>query len=362
MIYFGVIFVLIVCNLILYPINNNNKKKIYLFISFMILSLISALRSKNVGVDTSLFYKGFEEIILLKFSELDIMRYEYGFMLLCKFLSYITHNPQILIIVTSIFINYAVVKFIYLNSKNVSYSIYIYILLNHYFLYMNVMRQAIAIAIILLALEDLKQNNIKKFVVWVLVATMFHYSAILCISFIFIKQIQYKKKYNLALIILSIFITINIQYIFLLMAKIIPQLAPYVGSEFDTSNYFGALFNFLVSVAILIFGIFCNKQYDEEVAIYKNSNDCLSFIYKLIICYVICSLLEMQIGIFNRITPYFSIFAIIWIPNNLIKILKSKTRLCFNVFVFMFLFMYFFIIAYYRPYWYGCIPYTFFIE
>lgn len=58
---------------------------------------------------------------------------------------------------------------------------------------MNQIRQALAIVIIIYALFFLLNNNKKKYILYICIATLFHYSSIICLPFIAI----YKKKFSL---------------------------------------------------------------------------------------------------------------------------------------------------------------------
>ena len=325
-------------------------KKIYLIVSFILLAGIAALRTKNVGIDTLQFHDAYLRIGYLDWTELTTERYEIGFSVLCKLLNYITANPQILISFTAIFINFSVVRFIYKNSNDVVFSILLYILLNFYFSYMNIMRQAMAIAILLFAFDAMKNGRKIKYFLLVGLATTFHGSAILGLAYIILPKFKYKQKYNKFLIPILLIIFLFGKQIFLAFSELSPRLAGYVGSEYDTENYFGALLNFLLTFAIWWFGNDAlkkkeNKEVNEEVLLYN----------KIIIISVITTLLTIRVGIFNRFTPYFSIFEIIWIPNVL-KLMKNNRQL-FKLFFIIVLLSYWIIIMVFRPEWYGAVPY-----
>ena len=196
-IYIIVMFLILSIGLF-FNVNKSYKLgKYYLIFIFSILTLLSALRNISVGVDTSQYYEAYKLIGTIEWNELDKLRYEIGFSLLCKVLNYISSNPQLLLIVTSIFINSSVGLFIYRNSNNVVLSSFIFITYNLYFNYMNIMRQAIAIAIVLFAYEYLKNKKIIKYSILVLIASLFHTSSIICLLFIIFSKVKYDKKINI---------------------------------------------------------------------------------------------------------------------------------------------------------------------
>ena len=325
-------------------------KKIYLFVSFILLGGIAAIRTENVGVDTLQFHDAYLRIGNLNWLELSTERYEMGFSILCRILNYISENPQLLISVTAIFINFSVIRFIYKYSKDVVFSILLYILLNFYFSYMNIMRQALAIAILLWAFDAIKNNKKIRYFILVVLATLFHGSAILGLAYIILLKFKYKQKYNKFVIPILGIIFLFGKEIFLLFSEISPRLAGYVGSEYDTENYFGALLDFLLTFIIWWFGNNVlnkkkNDDIDEDLILYN----------KLMIINVITTLLTIRVGIFNRFTPYFSVFQIIWIPN-ILKIMKKNAQL-FKLLFTIVLVMYWLIIMIFRPEWYGVVPY-----
>jgi hypothetical protein len=86
---------------LLFDIDKNYKiKQIYLFIFFGVIAIISSLRAYTIGVDTAQFYNAYKLISYTDWDYLDLFRYEYGFTVLCKILSYISKDPQMLLIFT----------------------------------------------------------------------------------------------------------------------------------------------------------------------------------------------------------------------------------------------------------------------
>ena len=110
---------------------NEKKKKMYLFITFGIMTLISSLRDENVGIDLGEIYKPiFYEISKHNWSELGRINIEFGYAVFNKILLIFTKNFQIYTLITSIFINYTYARFIYKNSKDVAISTSLYLLLD----------------------------------------------------------------------------------------------------------------------------------------------------------------------------------------------------------------------------------------
>lgn len=355
LIYLLSVFFIIFIGLI-FNYKNRKQKKIYLIISFFILITIACIRDNNVGVDTEQYVRNYKVISSLDFSELSSLRYELGFSYLCKILSNFSENPQILIIVTSIFINISVLRFIYKNSDNVLLSTILYVIMNFYFSYMNIMRQAIAVSIILWAYEYLKKRRYIPFIILVILATMFHFSAILAIIFIVLKELKFNKKFIYIMLILSLLSFCFGRQFFIFLCKLSPRLNDYLAGEFSGSNYFGALIEAIIYIIIFFVGIFIIKKEDEEIFMDKSNKENLLIGIVGLTCILL--VLVMKVSIFNRFSPYFSIFTIIWIPNILSKIKRRENRMLMTITILLLLITYFIVIMLFRPEWYGTVPYS----
>lgn len=338
--------------------NKTKNKKIYLFFVFTVLSLIAGLRSENVGIDTKQFTTAFDYISLNPISKISTYRYEYGFSFLCWILGKIFSSHQALIFFTSIFINFSILKFIYKNSENVYLSTLLYIFGNFYFDYMNVMRQAIAIAIILLGFEKLKENKNAIFAVYVFVASMFHSSAIITLILILVKKLRFNKKTIFIVLIFSLVSAIYGRNFFVLLSSFSERLAGYIGSEYDVTNFFGALINAIIYICSLIFGVFIISKNNKEILYEKkNINNTILGIISLA---VIFSFLIMRVNIFNRFSFYFTIFNIIWLPNTISFLNNAKDRLLVNTLIYSLFLTFFITVSLNRPEWTGAIPYRFY--
>lgn len=357
LIYILQLIVIIISGYFIKPFKDEKRRKIFLFVVFIVLSCVSCLRNYTVGYDTKQYIIAFNKASTLSFSTFSNLRYEYGFTFLLWFLNKITINPQILLIVTSLFINYSVLKFIEKNSNSPLLSVLFFILMNYYFFYTSAMRQAIAISIILLGYERLKNGQNLKFVIFVLMATLFHQSALLALLFLLLKRIKYNRMFIFALFFVYTLGFVFGKDIFMLIAKFSPRLLEYSDSKFFVENYFGALIQFLLNFTLFMIGYIIMLKNDKKILYDKKNN--LNNILGILALANLFMLLTVKVGIFNRFSPFFSIFIIIWLPNMLMKIKKAKNRMLLYVCCFVLLFSYWIIVGIYRPEWYGMIPYEF---
>jgi len=315
-IYIYILIIMVIVNLL--KLKPDSKKKISRCI-FIILVIVSAIRQNTVGKDTLQFWNFFRQIEIYNESIFSI-RTEIGFNLLCKILTYITSEPQILLIATSIFINCMVYRFIEKNSKDTLFSTLLYFTLNHYFSSMNLMRQWIAIAFILLGYEYLKDNKYFKYSFFVLIACLFHMSAVLMFILIPIKKYNKNKNIIMVTITVSILAFILTPVLFNIVVNF-SDYEKYLESDYIGSSYISAGMYTLTNFLFFIFGfIIPNKEKLKEKFDLDSIHKMNSWIIAIA---TIISVMSIRITIFNRLFLYFNFFNIIWIPNSL-EILESK--------------------------------------
>ena len=127
---------------------------------------------------------------------------EPGFYLISWLNLIIFDSPYVLIFLIALFSIFVKANFIR------KYSPYIFISLFYYYSFdfhnseMGQIRNSLAISILLLSIKYIKQKKFKKFILVVLVATSFHYSAIIFLIAYMVNYINFNKK---RLIYLTIF-------------------------------------------------------------------------------------------------------------------------------------------------------------
>ena len=338
---------------------SKNTDKVFLIMAFIPIVAISCFRSRNVGIDTKQFTTAFSIISKMYPSSFSSLRYESGFIWCCWILSKFIKNSQILIIISSLFINCSVMHFIKKNSNDVYLSSLLYILANFYFSYMNIMREAIAIAILLLSYNFLQNKKYIKYSLSVLFSSFFHFSAILSLLNIVLRKIKLKKKSIIIIFIITLVAFLYGKQFFDFLCRYSPRLARYNNTAFSETNYFGSFIEFLVYLISFVFGSIILFKYSRNS--FNDKDDKINTIFMIMGTAVIFYSLVMKVILFNRFTSYFSIFLIIWLPNCIEKISDAKARLICKVLVILLFSLYWIILMKYRPEWYGVIPYEFFI-
>lgn len=249
--YIGILAFNIFLYAILYKVKNG--KKIYLATIFTILFFISALRSRQIGADYSVYINVFEKI------DKYINNYpmEKGYLYLNYFISLFTKNYVIFSILINIIIFTSLYKYIKDNIDKEYFIWIVFVFIANPYLYIqstfNVLRQTIAIMIILYGIKQLNDKKYFRYIIYVIIAAQIHTISYLFILLIFLKLINWNERKFFILLIISIFINffgkngILIRYISNLLGY--SRYLGYKNTLFDFQLYI--FFIFIVVVFLL---------------------------------------------------------------------------------------------------------------
>lgn len=181
-VYIVLIFLTLVLNLF-----RRNTLFVSIFLGVLMI-FIAATKALTVGSDTYNYYVAFVNVeslyYLRTFAGTQILWYYFN-LICCEYLNYDIFQ----------FVCYSIIiyGFFYSFQKESAYplfSILVFILMYFYFSSFNVMRQYIAISIVLLAYIQLLAKKYVEFLLLVLLASGFHFSALLALFSWFIYKIR----------------------------------------------------------------------------------------------------------------------------------------------------------------------------
>lgn len=335
MLVYALLFIFILIISLFMPKKTDKQKILYLFLSFGSMIIVAGLRKYTIGIDlVELYAPKYIQICHTTFSNLQFVHMEYGYVLFNKLLSLISTDVQLLIFTTSLIIYGSYGYFIYKNSKNVAFSTVLFILVSLFFMSMNIIRQELAVAFLLIGYEFLKKKKNLVFYIFAFVATLFHQSSI--IAFLF--PIFYRTKFKKSYFVVGIFVA---GIAFVLSTPLIngfTNLISMLGlnnnkdyTMYLTSEAFGvpvinlnSISGLLLSIAyfVLCYYYFCILR--DENKCDKNENYSLFMIF----FYSLFSILSFKMVIIARFQYYFSPFILCAIPNA-IKTSKYKSNIVF---------------------------------
>lgn len=347
--YFNLIIISI--NIVLYfiimssrRISVKKKNNLFLVISFFIIGFLMATRTYSTGTDTEMYVRVFNRFSQLKWESSIIGNYyEPLYIVLNILLSYISNNPRILIVATSVFISFSFYIFIRNNSKDSLISVIMFICLLFIYGAMNTIRQYIAMSIILLGFSFVKKKKILPYIITVIIAYLFHSSALVGI----IIYPMYNMKYSHTRVIL-IFATALLANIF--VSGLINNIYNIIGRTNYYSYRVGQenianLIYMIVYFAMYIFSLFEMKKS-------KKTNMHSGFYLYTFVMSSAFSLIAMNLNVLARATTYFNIFSIVCLPNVISEnIHTEKNRVLVNLIIIMIFVLYSSIIIKFRPEW-----------
>lgn len=338
----------------LFCLKNNNK--IFLFITFLELFFVSGCRNWNIGNDTISYVHTF----IASFSQIDLSysHMEKGYLLFNKILSLFTDNPQAILIVTSFFISVVTMCFIYKYSKFIFFSALLFIIL-HFSGTLNVVRQYVALMIILLGFTFVIKRNFVWFLLCCLFATTFHYSAILGLVLYFIYPLNIKIKNIIFILIIMVLIFVFIVPVLDRVMVITGRYNSYLGNILmGEETKIATVVKILIEVFIFLFCFisyfFVYNRKDEQV-IFIIRPQFLLIASLLALC---IHFISIRGTVLERTAIYFSFFNIIAIPS-FVNCYPKSIKLILSLFIIGLFVLYKSIVFVYRPEWNHVLPFEF---
>lgn len=319
---------------LVYQIGSSEQNRLFLVMCLGYLTVLACFRGMNVGNDTRSYYNLFLFYTTGQGTVRDIssagLRWmsniEIGYRLLNKYFGAICHNYQVFISFIAIISYWVLGRFIRKYSSNAALSA-ILVFLMFYSSYMNLLRQMIALSIVLLAFDALNKNKNSCFIISVLAATiLFHRSAIICLLLLPMSRGKCSKKF--------VYISIAITALIVSLGQI-----PAVISAFNiTTSYTeisagsGVVFSIIKNFAVLMFSWYLtntrftntsNRRSDSELNP-EIADNLISWIPLICLLISVCAL---GMPIATRFELYFNIFLIVLIP----RMITTSTRMPSNI-------------------------------
>lgn len=289
---------------------NNKKYSLYYFsiISFILIA-ISGLRSNAVGTDTSMYERLFNYGNSLPLKE-DITTtiMEHGYVVFEHIIGSIFHNYQWFLIITAVVTIIPVTVLIYKYSEKPWMSYFLFITFGYFPFFMDAVRQAIAIAIILIAFIFVKKKKLISFLICIGLGCTFHITAIIFLPVYWINKLKLNRKSIIGAMVCIVSGFIFKQPLFQFLNKYARQ--SYVFRDAGGQR----MYVFMLLSTILGF------LYYKDI-IKQNENNKI-FLYMIIVSAVIWPIMSFNPAL-ARLYFYYSIFIIIYVPN-LIESIKNN--------------------------------------
>lgn len=225
MIYLITLFVCIFC-LIYFDVLDKSRNRKIAFNGLLIWFIaISALQYK-VGTDVEAYMAWYKCLSVNNFSLKSLIsdnkQLQPGWMALGYLCRFVTEDYVLLKLSQAIFVNIAIFSFFKRETKYVFVSIFLYGLMSYFVINFNLMRQSIALGFALYGFTYMRLKDYKKYYLFILLAYLFHNSALILIPLPLLTLINYTRRSTTIvvcafIVLLSSFYFLNIEKLFFSM-------------------------------------------------------------------------------------------------------------------------------------------------
>lgn len=367
----------------LYRANSSNRRrKIYLIVTFGVLILVAGLRDPSVGTDLAGHYaKRYNMIGSYSWSQIPTFSatigYEIGYCYFTRFLHFFSSDVQFFVFATSFLMCAAFGYFIYKESTDVVLSAELMLFNCFYYRFMTMMRQGLAISIILVAYTLLNGSERKlkdyiKFALLILLASTFHSSAILCMLMILFDRLKFTKKqiiFGVGAMVAFYLFYMNFYTVALNFFGTGNNYERYLTSATEGVGNINmqTIYNFLLAFVPFLLGYYVLVwEKKKEKHLFKDDKNmyCLkkneSFLLYMVLIASTFNLLVFRMNILNRFSLYFTPFVLILCPYAISSMkLKSNKPIVRACIYFMFGIYFVWLTITKAAEFYGVVPYRF---
>lgn len=329
--------------------------------------LLIGLRASTIGNDTQNYITIFHEVNRYNSFFTYLKGYEYGYVLLMRFIGLFTQNAQVaLLIVAAIgVIPYMLIISEY--SVTPWYSFALFFLNDIFFSQMNIVRQGIALGILLLAYPLLSRRKYIGYGICFLLAFLFHTTAIVVVLLMLLSRVRFSIRNAGGVLCCFLMAFIAWKPLLWIAGRLFPLYTRYFsGSYFNGSGWLASLFNLGITVLLLCCMIYLyDKAIPRETLLTEvdgNERDSENIFAWSLVLMLGMQVLAIRANILDRIASYFSVYLLLLLPCFTKKISNRKYRIAFQIFVLLLFLAKFLIVKAVRPEWNRVLPYYFFFQ
>ncbi|WP_031425085.1 EpsG family protein [Flavimarina sp. Hel_I_48] len=335
MLYTAIFILLIICTL-RFDFSQQPKKalKVYNFV-MVILIAVAGLRYK-VGGDTLSYYEDFQELPFLNeitFQNLFNFKYSPFWILLSSLSKTLINNFVFFQIIHASFINIVLFRFIKRYTPFKFTAVLIYYIFAYLYFNMEVMRESLAIAMLLIAYPYFMKKNWQAYYLFIAVAILFHNSALLLL----ILPLFRNSKLSLSNVIILGIVVISISVAFTFIPSLIEIIlfSQDVTSKFLYYSDFQANLNGMIGNFVL-YGLLPYLS----IRIFKRFEVQNSKFEELYLFYFTIVMLYVAVTGFGRFLNYLTPFMFVFFAEFLNRLYyhkrfsRLKRGLVFVIFIF----------------------------
>lgn len=236
----------------------------------------------------------------------DPKNIEIGFKLLMRCILFFTNHVQVLFFITSLFTLSIIFYMMFKETKNPTVSILIFFFGGYFFNSMNILRQYMAMSLLIVAFYFMIKKEIWKWFLCIILATLFHSTAMIFLLSYIPYYFNFDIKKFVMVVVILFLVGILVKPILLMLIEM-TRFEVYLRGEY--ARYLQGDFQFIQSLLMMLLSIIYIFIY------YKNEDKLMNnFKAKGYICLQLLALLfasyTVSMYISTRFVVFFSIFSI----------------------------------------------------
>lgn len=292
--------------------NFDNSYSVYVL---LLLTLLIGMRDVSVGADTS----HYEYLYDVAYIRIGPDAYDRGYYLLTYWLGNIGVSYREFLIGVAFFSSATLVRYYDTHSRNLAFSVFVFMTIGLLPMYMTGIRQVIAISICLIALMYMEKKQYILSAILIFVASRFHASAIVFYVMLLLSNIQLTRKQTWIMIVIA---SCALFYSNLLI-NVAGYVLPEKYAKIDmTEGYDINLLLIIIAILIPVFCAFFDKT--DRNGRFSKQQSCL---YVMSSLNIILNILALNSMYFSRLAYYFVHANSILIPNVVFAQKRRNNRI-----------------------------------
>lgn len=247
-------FIIIMSNLIQKNKGNNN---VICLLTILIVGMTLFIGFRFwVGTDYGSYYRTYYKYSSMSWGELFKVD-DPALRIIAKLSSYLIDSPITMFTIAAAIFSTLFVLSIYEYSDDFLLSMFVFVCCGTFLEAFNGVKQATAVSIIFFGYRYIKQKNFLKYLITVLVATLFHSTAILILLLYPLFNRKFKFLNVLLIIAISVVLTLSYEWIFSLVETITGKKVSLEYTYYVTQVN---IYRIAVAIAPCVVIFFCNKE------------------------------------------------------------------------------------------------------
>lgn len=308
------------------------RKVIYLFWALFPLALMTMFHGESIGNDTRTYTDLFDLVRNMTLAQvLSDRGFEKGYMLFTYILTRISSTRQSVLIAEGMIVYLSFARWLSKWSKAPGMVVCLIVEMLVIDGWMNVLRQALAMAVLFLAFDALVEKRLLRFCILVVLAAQFH-----AVSYVFLfaypmlwwikepREGQLKKNwiYEKIMVAGAIGIALLLQPVLKLLLELFPKYQYYIsGVYMDGQARVAIILKIIILGLMLIVPLWVSGIGNRS-----NQNTCDLALYRMSIANIVLLVAANQATILTRISDVFLIYAIMYSSEHVSRLQYGKNR------------------------------------